>query len=64
MEYATIISQSSTEHIINPAPYKPFPLRVQALCGFSVDPTISAQIASNACAFCDRELAIIRERER
>ncbi len=63
MEYQTIISQSGTKHLVNPAPYKPVALRIQSLCGFSIDPDASASESTKECAFCAREAEVIRKRE-
>ncbi len=63
MEYQTIISQSGTKHLVNPAPYKPVALRTQALCGFSIDPVASPSESTKECAFCVKEAQIIEKRE-
>ena len=52
--YAEIISQSGTKHLVNPEPYKPVALRVQSLCGFSVDPEVSTPERTD-CQFCKKE---------
>jgi len=42
---------------------KPVPLRVQALCGFSVDPDLVV-VGRSECEFCKKEARIIKEREK
>ncbi len=62
-EYKTIISQSGTRHLVNPAPYKPVVLRIQSLCGFSVDPEVSVP-EKTVCQFCEKEAEQIERQSK
>ncbi len=62
MEYQTVISQTGTEHLVNPKPTKGEARmleRVHALCHMSIRIGESAPPNGTRCRFCAAEAALI-----